>query len=95
MVLTTSDDVRPSDARNECGHYVSGRSLGGRQLEGRKEGKEGTRGHRRRRRTVGEKEKNYGLVGHSTHSVYLFLHFFSAGAVTEMFLNEDSSFSSF
>ena len=69
-------------------------SEGGRQLEERKGGR---RGHVD---TVGEgqseeKEKNYGLVGHSTHSVYLFLHFFRAGAVTEMFLNQYGIFNSF
>ena len=62
-----------------------------------KEGRKARRGHVD---TVGEgqseeKEKNYGLVGHSTHSVYLFLHFFRAGAVTEMFLNQYGIFNSF
>ena len=85
-----TSDVR-SYARNECGHYVSGRSVvssaavhsEGGNWEGRRRQSEGeTRGHRRRR-TVEEKEKNYGLVGHSL--CLSLLSPFRARRVTEIF----------
>ena len=76
MVLTTtSDDVRRTDVgrrTRETNVAIMSAVAVGRPLRGREGGnwKEGTRGHRR---TVGEKEKNYGLVGHSTHSLCLSL----------------------
>ena len=81
MVLVTSDvpSFVRSDARNECGHYVSGRPLRGR--EGDREGHVDTE----EEDSGGEREELWASWPlHSTHVVYLSLLFFRARMVTEM-----------